>query len=44
MSRDKYRYEIYPDRIYILKIDSKTSIELRGHEIMKLLGLDSYFE
>jgi predicted transcriptional regulator with HTH domain len=44
MSRDKYRYHIYPDRIYVIEISKGVSIELRGSEIMMMLGLDSYFD
>jgi hypothetical protein len=43
MALDKYRYHIYPDRIYVIQIDAKTSIEIRGHELISLLGLGSYF-
>lgn len=42
MGLDKYRYNIYPDRIYVIKLSNNVSIEYRGHEIMKLLGLESY--
>lgn len=43
MALDKYRYHIYPDRIYVIDIDSKNKVELRGSEIITLLGLESYF-
>ena len=41
---DKYRYHIYPDRIYVFEIAPKVSIEITGSELMSLLGLDSYME
>jgi predicted transcriptional regulator with HTH domain len=43
MSLDKYRYTIYPDRIYVIEIDKGVKIELRGSEILEMLGVDSYF-
>lgn len=42
MALDKYRYTIYPDRIYVIEIDKNVKIELRGSEIMSQLGLESY--
>jgi predicted transcriptional regulator with HTH domain len=44
MSLDKYRYHIYPDRIYVIEISKGISIELRGSEIISMLGIDSYFD
>jgi hypothetical protein len=43
MALDKYRYHIYPDRIYVIDIDSKNKVEVKGSEIITLLGLESYF-
>ncbi len=43
MALDKYRYTIYPDRIYVIEIDRGIKIELRGSEIFTRLGLESYF-
>lgn len=43
MALDKYRYHIYPDRIYVIDIDAKNKVELRGSEIINLIGLGSYF-
>lgn len=42
MSTDKYRYPIYPDRIYVIEISKGVCVELRGYEIMTMLGLDTY--
>lgn len=44
MSIDKYRYHIYPDRIYVIKIDSKNSVEIKGSELIAMMGLESYYE
>lgn len=45
---DKYRYHIYPDRIYVVQLDdsdlSNKRVEYRGSEIIRLLGLESYYE
>jgi hypothetical protein len=41
---DKYRYHIYPDRIYVIEIAPKVKIEIRGWELMERLGLQSYME
>jgi hypothetical protein len=41
---DKYRYHLYPDRIYIVQIDQGVSIEIKGSELFNLLGLGSYME
>ena len=45
---DKYRYHIYPDRIYVVQLDdsdlSDKRVEYRGSEIIRLLGLESYYE
>ena len=45
---DKYRYHIYPDRIYVFQLDesdfSDKRVEMRGSEIIELLGLTSYYE
>lgn len=37
MSTDKYRYHIYDDRTYVIKIDDDTTIELTGSEIVEYL-------
>ncbi len=39
---DKYRYHIYPDRIYVFEIAPKVTIEIKGWELAKLLGIESY--
>jgi hypothetical protein len=39
---DKYRYHIYPDRIYVVKLDNKADIEITGKELIELLGVESY--
>ena len=45
---DKYRYHIYPDRIYVLQLDesdfSDKRVEILGSEIIKIMGLESYYE
>lgn len=45
---DKYRYYIYPDRIYVISLDNSdygtAKIEIKGSEIIKLLGAQSYYE
>ena len=45
---DKYRYHIYPDRIYVISLDESdhgnAKIELKGSDIIKLLGVESYYE
>lgn len=44
---DKYRYHIYPDRIYVISLDESdfgtAKIEVKGSEIIKLLGVESYY-
>ena len=40
---DKYRYHIYPDRIYVFDLGGPI-IEVRGWELMIMLGIDSYYE
>ena len=48
MGMDKYRYRIYPDRIYVIKLDesnlNKATIEITGRELTELLGVSSYYE
>lgn len=44
MSIDKYRYTIYPDRIYVFQIDRGISVEIKGSELFDLLGLGTYLE
>ncbi len=44
MSTDKYRYTLHPDRIYVIHIENNIKIEIKGSEIMALMGLESYFE
>jgi hypothetical protein len=39
---DKYRYHIYPDRIYVFDLGGAT-VEIKGHELASLLGIDSYY-
>jgi hypothetical protein len=45
---DKYRYHIYPDRTYVFQLDdsdfSDKRIEMKGSEIIELLGIGSYYE
>jgi len=45
---DKYRYNIYPDRIYVISLDDSdygtARIEIKGSEIISLLGVKSYYE
>lgn len=43
MSLDKYRYTIYPDRIYVIELDKKIKVEIKGSEIITKLGLESYY-
>ena len=40
---DKYRYHIYPDRIYVFDLGG-AKIEIRGWELANLLGVESYYE
>jgi hypothetical protein len=48
MGMDKYRYHIYPDRIYVIQLDEsdydKATIEIKGSELIELLGVKSYYE
>lgn len=44
MATDKYRYHIYPDRIYVIEISKGIKVEIKGSEIASLLGLDSYMD
>jgi hypothetical protein len=48
MGMDKYRYHIYPDRIYVIQLDesnvNKATIEITGRELIELLGVKSYYE
>jgi hypothetical protein len=44
----KYRYHIYPDRIYVISLDESdygnAKIEITGREIIELLGVKTYYE
>lgn len=40
---NKYRYHIYPDRIYVFELGG-AMIEMTGYELYELLGIDSYIE
>ena len=44
MSLDKYRYEIYPDRIYFIRLATGVAVEIKGSELITMMGLDSYVE
>jgi hypothetical protein len=45
---DKYRYHIYPDRVYVISLDESdygtAKIEITGADIIRLLNLESYYE
>jgi len=43
MDMSKYRYNIYPDRTYVFKLDGAI-IEMTGYELYELLGIESYIE